>query len=255
MSIITFAQTRCSNSNCKREYRVRDEHIGKTATCKNCGQVFTLAPVNSTQIGLMIPEPQPRQSTPNSANRSSVEDRPFEISSSVEHRGGDQGIPMPNLRLAAILLFFLSVIGMSIIGVVGPSIWRPEGTNLGFALCGLGIAGSVALAAARSIIPTRARLKDAALTRRFKFCLALYLLWLAGIVVLGVTQSGNILLFAFGLMFCLLFSSSAIYDGPGAALAAQQDREGGLWLGIGLIPALYLWIVAWLVRIVVTSIG
>lgn len=38
----TFIKTRCPNPECRREFRVKAEFAGKTATCKGCGQKFVL---------------------------------------------------------------------------------------------------------------------------------------------------------------------------------------------------------------------
>lgn len=40
----TFIHTRCANPECRREYRVKAEFEGKSATCKACGHRFPLIP-------------------------------------------------------------------------------------------------------------------------------------------------------------------------------------------------------------------
>jgi cell division protein FtsB len=39
----TYIQTRCPNPQCRREYRVKAELVGKTASCKGCGKEFILS--------------------------------------------------------------------------------------------------------------------------------------------------------------------------------------------------------------------
>jgi hypothetical protein len=56
-------KARCPNPACGREYRVKPESLGKTATCKGCGQTFVLAaaaPQGAHQpAARSIPVPQP----------------------------------------------------------------------------------------------------------------------------------------------------------------------------------------------------
>lgn len=48
MASATHIHARCPNPNCRREYRVKAEFIGKTATCKGCGTKFVLVVENDT---------------------------------------------------------------------------------------------------------------------------------------------------------------------------------------------------------------
>ncbi len=44
MSTATHVETRCPNPECGYRYRIKPEHVGKSTSCKQCGQRFVLVP-------------------------------------------------------------------------------------------------------------------------------------------------------------------------------------------------------------------
>ena len=54
MASATHIHARCPNPKCRREYRVKAEFIGKTATCKGCCTKFVLAVENNAAISAGI---------------------------------------------------------------------------------------------------------------------------------------------------------------------------------------------------------